>query len=663
MKPRHPSTTIISLICTAALCAAVSSCGSGKRVQAEVFTETPNSAEAAPAGVADLSRLEGLEHPRLLMDKNDFESLKAKVEKHPEQNRSLRRLHEILIETADEAVTGDEVILYQFDAAGKRLLTQSRLALKRIGACAYAYRMSGEQKYLDRAVSDMETVLNFPSWNPKHFLDVGEMAFAVSLGYDWLYYNLPYKLRSKVEEELLERAVIPFRTHDARLAVSNWSQVCYGGTLSAAIAIYGKERENCGSLINECIADNTDIVKAIYDPDGVYPEGYSYWGYGTSYEAVILTELQKVFGTVYGIDSSTGLERTADWMLMSSGVGGRPYSFGDSVSNFDQPKAGMWWFAVHYGKPSLLCGELKLLHNASGKEANPYSTKMSEVRFLPVIIANANGIDNLDSTGSEAGEKSGFFYGRGETPVVMVRGDWTDSDSDRYLAFKGGQANRSHGHMDAGSFVYDALGCRWSTEVNRPNYATIETALKAAGGKYWSMSQNSYRWKVWRLNCRAHSTLTINGKDHNVNGFASIDSVFNSPASRGAVMNMSPLFEKQAQSVRRTYELRDGKDLYITDEITATPDRDAVVEWRMMTPATVSAGTDIETLTQDGKTLYLKVKLLEGSATPKFTSWEAKGKNSWDTVCEGKTVAGYVITVPKGSTLKFQTILTDNRNL
>ena len=622
------------------------------------FAETPNSAETAPEGVADLSRLEGMAHPRLLMSGEEFTDLKKKIEKHPEQNKSLCRLHSILMDVADETVRDRNKIEFKLDAAGKRLLTQSRLALKRIGSCAYAYRMSGEQKYLDKAVSDMESVLAFQSWNPKHFLDVGEMAFAVSLGYDWLYYSLPYSLRAKAEDELLNRAVIPFRTHDARLSVSNWSQVCYGGTLSAAIAIYGKERENCGALINECITNNTDIVKAIYDPDGVYPEGYSYWGYGTGYETVILTELQRVFGTLYGIDSSTGLERTAEWMLMSSGVGARPYSFGDSVSAFDQPKAGMWWFAAYYKRPALLANELKLLHNTSGEEVNPYSAKMSEVRFLPVVIANANKIDNLDAVQDNTENRPEMFYGKGETPMVIIRGDWTNSDSDRYLAFKGGQAHRSHGHMDAGSFVYDALGCRWSAEVNRPNYATIENALKAAGGKYWAMGQGSYRWKVFRLNNRAHSTLTINDSDHNVDGFASIDSVFNSPESRGAVMNLSPLFEGEAQSVRRTYELRNGKDLYITDEVTARPDRDAAVEWRMMTPAAVTPLEKMEVLSQDGKTMYLTVNVLEGSGTPVFTSWKAKGENSWDTEVKGYTVAGYTLTVPKGETLRFQTVLS-----
>ena len=34
--------------------------------------------------------------------------------------------------------------------------------------------------------------------------------------------------------------------------------------------------------------------------------------------------------------------------------------------------------------------------------------------------------------------------------------DYRDLMMDEYLGIKGGKAGSSHGHMDAGSFVYDA---------------------------------------------------------------------------------------------------------------------------------------------------------------------------------------------------------------
>ncbi len=58
---------------------------------------------------------------------------------------------------------------------GKRLLSVSRLVLKRIFYLSYAYRMTKEEKYAYRATQEMLSVSRFPDWNPSHFLDVGEM--------------------------------------------------------------------------------------------------------------------------------------------------------------------------------------------------------------------------------------------------------------------------------------------------------------------------------------------------------------------------------------------------------------------------------------------------------------------------------------------------------
>jgi hypothetical protein len=55
---------------------------------------------------------------------------------------------------------------------------------------AMAYRLTGDARFLARAKSDLMTVAAFKDWNPRHFLSVGEMSFAVGIGYDWLYAKL-----------------------------------------------------------------------------------------------------------------------------------------------------------------------------------------------------------------------------------------------------------------------------------------------------------------------------------------------------------------------------------------------------------------------------------------------------------------------------------------
>ena len=65
---------------------------------------------------------------------------------------------------------------------GPRLLDQSRLCLERVYALALVYRISGETRYLTRAVTELRAAAAFPDWNPSHLLDVAEMTHAFAIG-------------------------------------------------------------------------------------------------------------------------------------------------------------------------------------------------------------------------------------------------------------------------------------------------------------------------------------------------------------------------------------------------------------------------------------------------------------------------------------------------
>ncbi len=629
------------------------------------FKDDADLSMSDPAGTADLSVFKDMGHPRVLMNRADFTSLQKKVTDRSSGNRVLTKLHDAMMEVADAAAATKSTTDLNFTSNTSTNQDKAKKAMKRLTSCAYAYRMTGEEKYLDRAVKDLNQVVALSDWNASStFLTAAQMAAGVAICYDWLYYSLDYSLRVKIRNRLLNYAIIPAFSADFRTAEHNWNQVCYGGTVLAAIAIYGKEKTNSGALINDCIENNGRVLKKIYEPDGIYPEGYSYWGFGTGFQTFIFTALERVFGTLYGMDECDALPKTAQWLLMSSGVKGKVYSYGDSTGNWDQPKMGMWWFAMHYNDPSLLRTEWRLLNNTLTVSdpfsvENPYGDSMSEARMLPVAIACANRTDNLDSViDVSTASLPKAFSGDGEVPSGLFRTEWNSKNTDRYLGFKGGKANHTHGHMDAGSFVYDALGCRWSRELNKPSYREIQEKLQAIGGDYWALGQNSYRWRVWALNNRSHSTLTINDTDHRVNGKATLLETWNTDESKGGKLDMSPVFEGEAASVTRTLEIRNGKDLYITDEIRALDGKAARIEWRMVTEATVNVEADREKLTQSGKTMYLKVNILEGSATPTFTSWEAQGSESWDEAYSGCSVAGYTATVEAGQSVTFQTVLT-----
>ncbi len=41
-------------------------------------------------------------------------------------------------------------------------------------------------------------------------------------------------------------------------------------------------------------------------PDGIYPEGYGYWGYGTSFNVLLISVLEKAYGKILGLSGKPG---------------------------------------------------------------------------------------------------------------------------------------------------------------------------------------------------------------------------------------------------------------------------------------------------------------------------------------------------------------------
>jgi len=157
--------------------------------------------------------------------------------------------------------------------------------------------------------------------------------------------------------------------------------------------------------------------------------------------------------------------------------------------------------------------------------------------------------------------------------------------------------------MDAGTFVYDSEGLRWAMDFGLQSYITLESK----GVDLWGIGPDAQRWDVFRLNNKNHNTLTINNKKHNYSGRALMIESYDSPAEKGGKFNLSDIFKDEISSAVRKVVLKNNKYLQVEDEI-ATNDKEALVRWTMVTPATVKIldNSTIE-LTQKGKKKILKV--------------------------------------------------------
>ena len=142
-------------------------------------TQRESAVVGEAGGMPEWDMAAGKDHPRLLMADADMKMLRKNIRR----NRDIRLLHKSILAHADFCVDDTLQLTYTFDASGRRILDQSRLTLERIFFCAYAWRMTGKDKYLAQVEEDILTVCAFPDWNTKHFLDTAEMALAVARGW------------------------------------------------------------------------------------------------------------------------------------------------------------------------------------------------------------------------------------------------------------------------------------------------------------------------------------------------------------------------------------------------------------------------------------------------------------------------------------------------
>ena len=160
--------------------------------------------------------------------------------------------------------------------------------------------------------------------------------------------------------------------------------------------------------------------------------------------------------------------------------------------------------------------------------------------------------------------------------------------------------------MDAGSFVLEADGVRWSCDLGSQGYYSIESK----GWEPFSHGQNAQRWKIYRFNNFSHSTLTLNGQLHTCAGDARIVEFNTNTAS--AAVDLTKIFSGLATNVVRRFQIGTNRTVIIRDELSGLKPGESV-RWQMVTRAEVKCERDHATLRQDGKLLAARLLAPSGA--------------------------------------------------
>lgn len=570
-------------------------------------------------------------HPRLMLLEGEEEQIQRLID----EDATWQEVHFSILERSNDFFKKP---LLQRKLTGRRLLSVSRDCIHRLFFLAYTYRMTGSERFARRAEEEMLSVAAFSDWNPSHFLDVAEMTMGMAIGYDWLYDYLPESSRKIIRDAIKNKGLEPSFDNSYNWflgSTHNWNQVCNAGMTFGALAIEGVYPELAQQVIERAITSIPLAMKS-YGPDGVYPEGYGYWGYGTSMNVMFLDAIEKAYGTDYGLSDTPGFLPTAQFLENMLGPSHESFNFSD-CSPGGSLKPAMFWFAQKTNDPSLLWMEKKFLD----PRTNPQYTGN---RLLPAILIWAKGIP-LSSI-SEPAQK--VWVGQGPNPIALMRTSWSDPQAI-FLGFKAGSPSVNHGHMDIGSFVMEADGVRWASDFGLQNYESLESK----GIQVFGSSQDAQRWTIFRFNNYVHNTLTIDGALQRVDGYAKIDRFSDNPAFPFAISDISSVYNDQLAEAVRGVGIMNEKYVLVQDEVKAlsTP---AKIRWTMLTSAVVSLSEKGASLVKDGKILCLQV---EGPESLQMRTWSTEPTTDYDAPNPGTTLVGFEYELPANATETFRVFL------
>ena len=559
-------------------------------ITAQAYVNNPSSKIADeeipklqnPMSVQYLKKNLRKSQPRLVLNSKIEKNLKKKLETDPVVQNMYKAIQLNAAEIQKQP-------LLERIMTGRRLLSVSRKMQYRMNMLGIVYRIEKDPEILQRINKEVLAVCNFSDWNPSHYLDVAEMSMAVAFALDWTAGELPKATIELAKTSLIEKGIKPSYNKEGNTwwinGTNNWNQVCHGGMIAASIAIAEKDPELATQTISRAL-DGMPHALAEYGPDGVYPEGSTYWNYGTTFSVVTAAMFESAFGTDFGLADYPSFIESAKFRILCNAPSGWYYNYADCGDK--RSKNGditLAWFAAKTGNKIYFERERFL---RSPEEIGKLSWNAG---------AGLAWLAQFEETNRELMPTA--WKGEGANPIVIFNGGEEDPNQ-YYFGGKGGHGTVNHGNMDAGSFIFELNGVRWVIDPGNQSYH----ALEKTGFNLWDRCQDCQRWTLLTKNNYGHSTISVNSQFHVVDGKAIITD-FKDGESPEVTIDMSPVFEGQLKSAIRTFVKDSPASLLIKDRLELSEET-KMITWQLMTTADVEIVKGGAILKQNGKKLKLE---------------------------------------------------------
>ncbi|KZV99457.1 hypothetical protein EXIGLDRAFT_712139 [Exidia glandulosa HHB12029] len=442
------------------------------------------------------------DHPRLLAPAHKWAALPDLIQK----DVYLKNFHDRILANASDYIQLPPVQYYLDGDSG--ILDISRQVKQRIKAYAYAYRMTNDQKWLDGAWAELQNAANkgpaafspdpSDAWNKVHFLDVAEMTAAFAIAYDWLYDFWSPDQRSSIMQSIIDNGLnvgltaytdptvsYAWWTGGNEVISGNWNCVCNGGMVLGALAIIDNDQSGVAAkVLAQAVPNARANCAKGPSSDGSWTETPNYWYFGTTGHAEMTSALMTATGSDYNLltanpnFSLTGLYHMYVYGMTSL------FDYADHGPNkYSSTANSMMFYATAYNTPMYM-----LYQRDRFDAADP-----TAMFWYDPTVAGAwwNGLP-LDHVFNDA-----------ETSWASMRSSWTDN-TGLYVAMKSSKltGHQTHGDLDCGDFVLDAMGQRWAGELGSGNYLSKGYFSSGEG-------DNATRWLYYRKRTEGQNTLLI----------------------------------------------------------------------------------------------------------------------------------------------------------
>ncbi|CAM3389752.1 heparinase II/III family protein [Occultella aeris] len=519
-------------------------------------------------------------HPRLLAKPSDFDAVASRVVADEVSQGWFSTLEEL----------GTELLAAPTPAFPNNasLLSTARTAVNRIYTLALLEQLGGDPAYAQRARAEIAAIAEFPQWSrtnpPKladDFLSIAEMTHAMAIGYDWLYHTMSEDERADARDAIIDKglqtALNAYREDSIYTSSpNNVGIVTNAGFGVGALAIAPESPSIAREVLRKSLHSIRPAVEQL-SPDGSSPEG-GYWGYVIRYLSIYLAALESSDVRDRGLSHVVGLSETGNYAIYLTGPSGQFFNYSDSDPTSQQPPE-LLWLSERYSKP---------VYTWWGSRSRSTSTL-----YLPRYLLWYDPSKDVGPLESELPLDIHFA----SVEVATFRSAWEDPNA-LFAGFKAGDNASSHGDLDEGTFVIDANGRRWATELGKDNYG-LSGYFDYDGGR---------RWNYYRKRAEGQNTLVINpssAPDQLPDASCTIPRYESSASGGYAIADLTSAVPGDAvTSWKRGLAMVDQRQrILVQDEV--SPNGHVAAWWFMHTTAQVA-------ISEDGRSAWLTMEDEDG---------------------------------------------------